>query len=91
MELEKDVLDLIKEVKTSNVKQEGSFKSWEGKEVDYYVINSDELTLRFWNSSNYASPTNVSHLLDDIRKELLDGELGGELHDGWNNIMWEVI
>lgn len=89
--MEVTLLDLAKKVRSSNVEQKGSFKGWNGAEVDYYVIEGDEATLRFWNSSNSSSPTNISSLLNDIRQELLDEQTSGSLSDGWNEIMWEVI
>lgn len=89
--MEQEILDLVRQMSTKNVVQEGSFIGWDKSENDYYVIKAESCHVRFWNSSNQQAPYYIPDIVDRIREELLDGEDGGEFSDGWNQIMWEVV
>lgn len=91
--MENHLMELVKKMKTSNVEREEETVTRFGETItyDYHVIKSDEATLRFWNSSNSSGIHNISSVLDDIRSEVLDEEMGGTVYDGWNELMWEII
>lgn len=91
--MENYIIELMKEMKERNIKeQEHPMRCGdETINMTYQVIESDEATLRIWNSSNSQSVHNLSSVLEDIRNEMLDGEESGNLSDGWNEIMWEIV
>ena len=88
--MEATTIELVKQMKVANVEQKGSFQT-EFAEIPYYVVESDDTTLRFWNSSDHNGIHQFAPVLDEIREKVLDEEESGSFHDGWCEVMWEII
>lgn len=81
-----------------NPKKVGNFKT-EYATIPEYGIETDSYLLKFWNSSNtkiISNPKEVVREIGAALKENLttdenDWIWDGEVHDGWNHIMYEVI
>jgi len=54
-----------------------------------YKVKGNDDTLYYWNSSNTRG-INHDEALHEITNELLDNYYGGEVIDGWNNIMFDL-
>ena len=91
MELEQDILDIAKGCFNEDYSrgEEEDFVDGCGNKNKVYKVQSDDRTLYYWNSSNQSS-INHGVALKRIGNELLDGEEGGTVYDGWNEIMYEI-
>jgi len=58
--------------------------------TEVYKVEGDGITLRYWNSSN-SSGIEHREALDEMLDLVFDGDDGGSVTDGWNEIMFEVI
>lgn len=60
-----------------------------GEETKAYKVQGEDQCLYYWNSQNGQEPQH-SEALAMIAEELEAGNESGSVHDGWNEIMFEV-
>lgn len=92
--MEEYIVELVKQMKVGNIISLDDKMRCGDEMVDvtYHTIESDEATLRFWNCSGDTKfVSNLSYVLDDIRTAVMDEDTGGTVHDGFNEVMWEII
>lgn len=57
--------------------------------TNVYKVVGDSETLYYWNSSNSSTPQHDS-VLEEIMDLILENNDGGNISDGWNEIIFEV-
>lgn len=89
--MEETLLDVVEECRNGNYAIDGGFEDSSGNYNKYYVVRGDEAHVRLWNSSNQESIRNVTDMFEQIADSLEDGDEEGQIFDGWNHLMWEVV